>query len=269
MLEPDRFPAITHCGEGEVSDRHLIAMHTHASTEIMLATSGAYTWTVESQEVRQRAGEVIVTLAGEVHGTSDRGHPACRLLWVGVNLDECGGDGQRMGELVSARNPRTSITCTAAEPLIRGIVLQVISDRAGARDIVRGYVETLVRVICQQLDTPSYGSERSPLVLAAIHMLRNNLSRRVSIREIALACGVGDSTLARRFVEEVGQSPAAFHRLLRLDAARERLAARDASVTDIALACGFNSAQHLSTALKRETGLTPSEWRRNANAHVP
>ncbi len=44
--------------------------------------------------------------------------------------------------------------------------------------------------------------------------------------------------------------------------------AAEASVTDVAFACGFDSSPYFATVFKRTTGMTPSQFRQQ-QGHIP
>jgi AraC-like DNA-binding protein len=50
----------------------------------------------------------------------------------------------------------------------------------------------------------------------------------------------------------------------RIEFARENLALTDKPLVDIALESGFAQQAHFTTAFRRVTGVTPLEYRRNA-----
>ena len=68
-------------------------------------------------------------------------------------------------------------------------------------------------------------------------------------------------TLQRRVFEALGVGPSGVLAGMRLDRARELLAEPDRTMGDIALACGFSSQSHFSTAFKAEQGVSPGQFR--------
>lgn len=68
-----------------------------------------------------------------------------------------------------------------------------------------------------------------------------------------------------RFVELAGQTPQAWVRTLRLDAASRQLA-RGAALEATALRCGYASASALAYALRRERGMTSRQLREAARS---
>jgi transcriptional regulator GlxA family with amidase domain len=68
-------------------------------------------------------------------------------------------------------------------------------------------------------------------------------------------------TFARRYVDEVGRTPAKTVSALRLEAASRALAESRRPLKRIALDCGFGSEQNLRRAFVRRFGVLPLEYR--------
>jgi AraC-like DNA-binding protein len=84
------------------------------------------------------------------------------------------------------------------------------------------------------------------------------------VEGMAAAVHMSPRTLQRKLKSLTGQTPAARLRDVRLERARDRLAAEDRSVTEIGLECGFASAQYFSRVFRRQFGVAPDQWRRSA-----
>jgi AraC-like DNA-binding protein/quercetin dioxygenase-like cupin family protein len=78
---------------------------------------------------------------------------------------------------------------------------------------------------------------------------------------LAEELGVSRRTLQRRCFEVLGVGPSDVLAGMRLDRARELLAEPGRAIGDIALACGFASQSHFSTAFKAEHGQAPAQYR--------
>jgi len=100
------------------------------------------------------------------------------------------------------------------------------------------------------------------LVKRAVLRMQQNLEHPKTVEDLARELGVGRRTLERRFLADLGQTPLKVYLDLRLERALQRLRGSDASVTEVALACGFCDGPHLSRTLKAERGVTPAEYRK-------
>jgi AraC family transcriptional regulator len=82
--------------------------------------------------------------------------------------------------------------------------------------------------------------------------------------ELADRAGVLQRTLQRHFVDALGLRPSDVLARLRVERAKDLLRDRARPLANIAIACGYASQAHFSTAFKASTGLSPGRLRRCA-----
>lgn len=105
-----------------------------------------------------------------------------------------------------------------------------------------------------------------PRIARAVAHLHQNISdRRMTVADLAGVAAMSPWHFARTFRDVMGAPPQAYVRERRIEVAKEMLAHR-ASMTlaSVALAAGFASQAHFTTALKGATGLTPGQIRKRA-----
>lgn len=88
-----------------------------------------------------------------------------------------------------------------------------------------------------------------------------NLRDDLSVERLAEHARMSPRTFARRYVDEVGRTPAKTVSALRLEAAARGLAESRRPLKRIALDCGFGSEQNLRRAFVRRFGVLPLEYR--------
>ncbi len=103
---------------------------------------------------------------------------------------------------------------------------------------------------------------RNELVLSAIAVMEEVVEERLRIADLAAQLGVSADKLERAFRAEVGISPNAYYRHLRLKRAADLLAHSSLPVRDVALACGFDNMSSFSRAFKELIGQTPTATRK-------
>lgn len=106
-------------------------------------------------------------------------------------------------------------------------------------------------------------AEPDDVVQAAEAHLRNRLDEKVRMSEVARALGVTRARLFEQFKRGAGMTPNDFLLRVRVEKARELMANRRKSVTEVAFAVGFSSSQYFSTVFRRYTGQTPGEYRQS------
>ena len=134
--------------------------------------------------------------------------------------------------------------------------------------------ERLMDVLALALDSPHgevpdlEGSVRSErLRQVRSHIERNVGNPLLSPERVAAACSMSVRALHYLF-KDTGQSVSDYIWERRLQRCREALqmpAERRRTVTEIALAAGFNSMSHFSSAFRRRFGVTPSDARDSAS----
>lgn len=67
---------------------------------------------------------------------------------------------------------------------------------------------------------------------------------------------------AREFAKAAGQPPMAFWNSCKVNRARNLLRRKELSVTEVSTLLHFCSTQHFATVFKKETGCTPTEWKK-------
>src|ERR1700761_4922248 len=79
------------------------------------------------------------------------------------------------------------------------------------------------------------------LVKRALDYMRDNLTEKIVLSEVARACATSERTLLKQFQRHVGLSPLAYLRRHRLNVARHELlkAESDVTICDIAARCGY------------------------------
>jgi AraC-like DNA-binding protein len=96
----------------------------------------------------------------------------------------------------------------------------------------------------------------------AKELLSGNLTRQVSLAEVAAECALSRGHFSKAFKATTGHSPHAWLIERRIEAARQMLQASTASLSEIAIACGFADQSHLTRVFGARVGSSPAQWRR-------
>jgi AraC-like DNA-binding protein len=96
----------------------------------------------------------------------------------------------------------------------------------------------------------------------AKEIFASDLTGATPLQDIALACELSVSHFSRAFRRSAGLAPHAWLLNIRVEAAQDMLRAREASLSTIALACGFADQSHFTRVFTRRVGLSPGAWRK-------
>lgn len=204
-------------------------------------------------------GWVVLLPAGDRHMiAAPSGRPPLRVFFVS-----------------SLRLDRLRFTPVAARHRMYGLLSDLARDTAhrpeyAFEDEARRKGLDLLLELDRLADRPAVRRGRPPSIALneaverARQHLKTRLDRAVSLGELAQAAGISRHTLEHRFRAELGTSPIAFHRALRIGEARRLLATTRLSVTAIALRLGFPNPAHFGHVFAGATGRSPRRYRKEA-----
>ncbi|SFI27173.1 AraC family transcriptional regulator [Jannaschia pohangensis] len=110
---------------------------------------------------------------------------------------------------------------------------------------------------------PEKPTTQAKLAAKFARIVEDNLGRMASLEELAAWLGVTSTHLTRTLRDTCGMTAAAYMQARLMHEAQRRLADTDAPAGQIATDLGYSSAAYFTRAFGRETGLTPTAFRRN------
>lgn len=120
---------------------------------------------------------------------------------------------------------------------------------------------SLLAAEAAEFDPGEADREESRLIRIAQRTLVGKGGQRPTVEEVAHRLGVSSVWLHKLFVRETGASPGDWARAQRFAEAKRRLATGTETCARIAHELGYSSGQVFATAFRKESGMTPSEYR--------
>lgn len=99
-------------------------------------------------------------------------------------------------------------------------------------------------------------------IQAALLTIQNNYTDTIQISDLAKEAGFSVEHFCRIFKTITGKTPNGYILSLRMQQAEHLLSHTSYSISDIALACGFNDINYFSKYFKKQHHLTPSQYRK-------
>lgn len=167
--------------------------------------------------------------------------------------------------------------CEVARPSLSSVALpgerigyeaaRMLEELLGGRDR-RRRPRTLL------LPSPGVVTRRSSDVLAiedgdvaaAVRFIRAHALGPIGVPDVLEAVPASRRSLERRFRGALGRGLGQEIRRVRIEKAKGLLSGSEMPIAQVATNSGFSEAKHLSTMFRRETGLTPTEYRTRSRA---
>jgi AraC family transcriptional regulator len=96
-----------------------------------------------------------------------------------------------------------------------------------------------------------------------VEFIEEHLAEEISLAALAGLVDLSLYHFARAFKQSFGAPPHRYHMARRMDRARSLLQRPALSVTQIGIQIGFRETSSFTTAFRKFTGLTPTEYRRH------
>jgi AraC family transcriptional regulator len=160
-----------------------------------------------------------------------------------------------------------------AVSLLKAADQAVGHDPAGARRRLAEATALLLTVDAPKEPVPRDGAAPSargglaPWQISRVtEFIGANLARAIRIEELAAVTRLSTGHFRGAFRCSMGETPYGYVLRRRMEHAQELMLLTDASLSQIALDCGFTDQPHLTRLFHRIVGVTPGAWRRQRRA---
>ena len=129
--------------------------------------------------------------------------------------------------------------------------------------------ESFSRTSDQQANKPAaapMAKEDKEFINKLVNIIHAQMAKEdIDMEHIAAALSLSRKQLRTRVMDITGQTPVAFALQVRLNYARRMITSEDTPLTIIARRCGFQTASHFSKSFKQQFGVSPQQYRKNAD----
>jgi AraC-like DNA-binding protein len=269
-----------------------LSWHRNEGLELTFLENGVLDFAAEGVQYTLQPDDLTVNRPWELHRVGNPNVSACRLhfliLDVGVrrpnqewkwpswlilsesDLDELTNILRHTNQPVWKAPPELRVCfqklALAVKSDLNGSCLSMIAVRINELLL---QLLNMLRTRHLPLDQSLSGSHHTVrLFLANIRSNPDLLALPWSISDMANSCGLKTTRFVKLVRSLTNLSPLRFLNHCRLEHAAKLV--RDpagASITDIAMTCGFSSSQYFATAFAMRYGCSPRQFRRKATAH--
>jgi AraC-like DNA-binding protein len=96
---------------------------------------------------------------------------------------------------------------------------------------------------------------------AVKHYMHENLEHRLNLEQLAAYAGYSPSHFSLLFRQQTGQSPLAYLNSMKIERACQLLTTTNMRINQICHKVGIDDSYYFSRLFKKETGLSPKQYR--------
>ena len=257
----------------------------HETFEMVYIKSGSGVFEIGEQNVSVGSNDIVIIKPNQSHKLNVNSEGGCDfivLYFKFMDQTEHTLSEVSLGDFinfVSGRESGSFIKLKVSQKndiivLLNRILKEQTSDQLGSDLLNYLMLMELFVLISRALKAEWENSikNKSPkikeLMQSAIQFVHNNFEREISITDIAKYVFLSPSYFTRAFKENTGLSPMQYLLNIRIKRACELLQETDQKVGEIALSVGFSNQQRFNDMFKKQTNMTPMQYRNSSkNIH--
>lgn len=252
------------------------SLHRHACTELAIILSGHAVHFTETASQRVAPGDVLVLHGACAHGYRDVDglklvnfmFDAEQFLPDNAEVRAISGFQRMFGVDTPAARQRGFFACThlprEAFTHVESLAWRIDNEcklrRPGYQTLVRALFTDLVITIAR-----AYRAHSEPPVhegiARAVEFIDRHYAEDISLAQIIRVSGLSNAQFHRLFRRYIRFRPLWYLRNVRLNHAAVLLRTTDRSITDIAMAVGFNDSNYFARAFRVAMGMSPRAYR--------
>jgi AraC-like DNA-binding protein len=253
-----------------------LVAHSHSESQIVFWLGGARARaTVGTDDVEYCENVGLATNANQSHDMTllDHNGPAVFLVFM-ISRNWLNERRRMTGRPFVFPSPRIPIDAGLRQACWQ--VLDLILYAREPDESIDKLVEQLIIASIDAVTRERMGDTKfllppllDPRLRAAISLMREHVSEKFALDEIANRVGLSRAHLFTLFRDQLNTTPQVFWSAVRVEEAMRRLISRGESLTSVALDLGFSAPSNFSRFFKEHTGVTPSTFRRAASGATP
>ena len=233
--------------------------HANGWYELTWLERGTARFRVGQRQLVLRPGECLL-LPPDVENTPWVQGVSVHQTWLAAEFiahacDELGRSQRRL------RDPLVLWPDAAVSALSRAFFLRARGGWARAEPGQAATLDAIAFALAAPEETARTDRGRSRRLQAALELIAHSYAEPLEVEDLARAAGMNRFTFMRAFRAALGQSPYQYLLGYRLDRAAEALRGRaNASVLEVALACGFDDPGRFARMFRTRFGCSPRSY---------
>ncbi len=237
--------------------------HAHPFTELFYIISGQGEFFIDDETIAVSSNDLIIINPNVEHTEKTKTHAPMEYIVFGVDGLVCSFDGAKNYGHYSYTSAQNRLIY-----LSRLMMQEFMEKKSGFDVICQNILQVLFMYISREQQISLHAADNLLLsreCAAAKRYMDTNYSRNITLDTLAEITHTNKYYLAHSFTECIGESPIHYLMNRRIQAGKDLLLNTNHSILQIAESTGFSSQSYFSQAFKKETGMTPQQFRKQNN----
>ena len=269
MMEEDPLTSalhITDIGFYPKAAHHFRERNTPINQYVFIyCTDGAGRYRIGEHEYNVSANQYFILPAGIPHAyASDEAQP-WTIYWIhfkGTMAAHYAKDAQSPTKVSPENNSRINDRNNLFEEMFNTLKAGYSSENLRYVSSLFHYYLGSLRYIQQYRQAKRYVSDDANMVNIAIHYMKENIEKRITLQELADHVGYSTSHFTTLFKQQTGHTPLSYHNLLKIQQACYLLDITDMKINQISYKIGIGDQYYFSRLFSKIMGMSPYKYRK-------
>jgi AraC-like DNA-binding protein/uncharacterized cupin superfamily protein len=249
--------------------------HIHNAIELLYIIDGSYSITVDGVDFSAGAGDLLLFCSNAIHNvyTNELQKNSYYVIKASPSLllsiaDRDKGAEYAMHFALNRKDRkilwRHDEMSSDMKKALEELTEEYNSDKYAKDLAIKLRISALLIAIMRE-STEVYSDvcgQTAELIYRVMTYVRNHFDEDIDERDVAASVGLSYSYFSRCFKRITGVSFKQHLAVTRINQAEKMLCGGNMSISEVAAACGYNSASYFISVFKRITGKTPKESNR-------
>lgn len=238
--------------------------HTHNFSELFYVVKGKGTFYIDEQTYPINSNDLVIVSPNTAHTEQSINSSPLEYIVLGIEGIAFMDSEAAYSKIIYNYGQKTEIL-----NLLNLILDEVQAEQPGYHLVCQHLLDVLLIQIMRS-------QKLVPVLINSVKMtkecgqikryLDSNYSEAITLDALAKKAHVNKYYLVHAFTRYTGLSPISYLSRKRLQVGQELLVSTDYSISQIAQCLGFSSQSYFSQVFRKETGMTPNEYRKTQNS---
>lgn len=254
---------ITHIGYYPNAKNHFRKRSNGALENILIyCERGKGTITIENEIFSLTENQIFIIPANKSHSYESDTSKPWSIYWIHFKGSKASLYAPIKGKIITLNNVGIANRLELFEEIYQNLEMGFYADNLEYSSICLKHFLSSIKYIDQFIRIKSVNTSDLDTIPMSIIFMRNNLTNKISLSQIAEHVGYSDSYFRFLFLEKTSFTPIEYLNKLKIQKSCSLLQFSNMKINEIAYHLGYFDPFHFSKSFKKEMEISPREYRK-------
>lgn len=254
---------ITHIGYYPNAKNHFRKRSKGALEDILIyCEKGKGTITIENEQFKLTENQILIIPANKPHSYESEASNPWSIYWIHFRGTKSSLYAPVAEKIITLNDVRISNRLDLFEEMYQNLEMGFYADNLEYSSICLKHFLSSIKYIDQYIRIKSVNTSDLDTIPMSIIFMRDNLTNKLTLSQIAKHVGYSDSYFRNLFLEKTSFTPIEYLNKLKIQKSCSLLQFSNMKINEIAYYLGYYDPYHFSKSFRKEMEISPREYRK-------